>query len=113
LNDLVSRLFRERPSLAASPNGWRLARWARLVPRIGALEPELERLGDEQLRKRSLSLRYRAKSGEPLSRLLVEGFALVREAGRRTIGMRHFDVQLIGGIARFHRSIVEMQTGAG
>ena len=113
MNDLVSRLFRERPSLAASPNGWRLARWARLVPRIGALEPELERLGDEQLRKRSLSLRYRAKSGEPLSRLLVEGFALVREAGRRTIGMRHFDVQLLGGIAMFHRSIVEMQTGEG
>ena len=48
-----------------------------------------------------------------MSRLLVEAFALVREAGRRTIGMRHFDVQLLGGIAMFHRSIVEMQTGEG
>ena len=70
-------------------------------------------LTDHQLRKRSLSLRYRAKSGEPLSRLLVEGYALVREAGRRTINMRHFDVQLLGGIAMFHKSIVEMQTGEG
>ncbi len=73
----------------------------------------MQQLGDQQLRKRSLSLRYRAKSGEPLNRLLVEAYALVREAGRRTINMRHFDVQLLGGIAMFHRSIVEMQTGEG
>jgi len=77
------------------------------------LEPELMELNDAQLRKRSLSLRYRAKSGEPLSRLLVEAYALVREAGRRTIAMRHFDVQLLGGIAMFHRAIAEMQTGEG
>jgi len=95
------------------PNGVRLKRWAALVPRIGALEPELQELTDYELRKRSLSLRYRAKSGEPLARLLVEGYALVREAGRRTIDMRHFDVQLLGGIAMFHGSIVEMQTGEG
>ena len=99
--------------LAGGLNGWRLARWAALLPRIAALEPELQALGDEQLRKRSLSLRYRAKSGEPLARLLVEGYALVREAARRTLNMRHFDVQLLGGIAMFHRSIVEMQTGEG
>lgn len=99
--------------LAGGINGWRLARWAALVPKITALEPELQKLSDEQLRKRSLSLRYRAKSGEPLTRLLVEGYGLVREAGRRTINMRHFDVQLLGGIAMFHRSIVEMQTGEG
>jgi preprotein translocase subunit SecA len=71
------------------------------------------KLSDQQLRKSSLSLRYRAKSGEPLGRLLVEAFALVREAGRRTINMRHFDVQLLGGIAMFHHSIAEMQTGEG
>ena len=53
------------------------------------------------------------RSGEPLARLLVEGYALVREAARRTINMRHFDVQILGGIAMFHRSIVEMQTGEG
>ena len=83
------------------------------MPKIGALEPGLQELTDYELRKRSLSLRYRAKSGEPLARLLVEGYALVREAGRRTIDMRHFDVQLLGGIAMFHGSIVEMQTGEG
>jgi preprotein translocase subunit SecA len=100
-------------SLLSGPNRFRLTRWAGLVPKIGDLEPELQELGDEQLRKRSLSLRYRAKSGEPLSRLLVEGFALVRESARRKLNMRHFDVQLLGGIAIFNRSIVEMQTGEG
>jgi preprotein translocase subunit SecA len=99
--------------VAGSANRWRLARWAALLPRIAALEPELQQLGDYELRKRSLSLKYRARSGEPLSRLLVEGYALVREAARRTIDMRHFDVQLLGGIAMFYRSIVEMQTGEG
>ena len=68
---------------------------------------------DHDLRKRSLALRYRARSGEPLVRLLPEAYALVREAGRRMLGMRHFDVQILGGIAMFHRSIVEMQTGEG
>lgn len=95
------------------PNQWRLARWASLLPKIEALEPELQQLNDQQLRKRSLSLRYRAKSGEPLRRLMVEAYALVREAGRRTLNMRHFDVQLLGGIALCNRSIVEMQTGEG
>jgi len=95
------------------PNGVRLMRWAGLVGRIGELEPEITALDDHQLRKRSLGLRYRARSGEPLSRLLVEAYALVREAARRTLDMRHFDVQLLGGTAMFHRSIVEMQTGEG
>jgi preprotein translocase subunit SecA len=99
--------------LAKGINGWRLARWASLLPKIADLEPELQKLSDEQVRKRSLSLQYRAKSGEPLARLLVEGYALVREAARRTLNMRHFDVQILGGIAIFHRSIVEMQTGEG
>ena len=105
-----------RSQLAAfdgSLNRWRLMRWTSLLPKIARLEPELQGLGDQQLRKRSLSLRYRARSGEPLARLLVEGYALVREAARRTVNLRHFDVQLLGGIAMFHRSIVEMQTGEG
>jgi preprotein translocase subunit SecA len=105
-----------RSQLAAfdgSLNRWRLTRWTSLLPKIARLEPELQKLGSEQLRKRSLSLRYRARSGEPLTRLMVEGYALVREAARRTVNMRHFDVQLLGGIAMFHRSIVEMQTGEG
>lgn len=110
----IPRQFQSRWSAAmGGPNGIRLARWSALIPRIAALEPELMQLSDHQLRKRSLSVQYRAKSGEPLSRLLVEGYALVREAARRTINMRHFDVQILGGIAMFHGSIVEMQTGEG
>ncbi|MBU4273790.1 MAG: preprotein translocase subunit SecA [Planctomycetes bacterium] len=100
-------------NFAGGVNRLRLTRWAALLPKIAALEPDLQSLEEEQLRKRSLSLRYRAKSGEPLAGLLVEGYSLVREAARRTIDMRHFDVQMLGGIAMFHRSIVEMQTGEG
>ena len=113
MSSLIDFIGSPLTTLSASANGWRMANWAKLVPKIGALEPELLKLKDEQLRKRSLSLRYRAKSGEPLAKLLVEAYALVREAGRRTINMRHFDVQLLGGIAMFHRSIAEMQTGEG
>lgn len=91
----------------------RLARWAGYVPLIAAREEPLKALSDYDLRKESLSLRYRARSGETLDRLLVEGFALVREAARRTINMRHFDVQLLGGAAAHHGSVIEMQTGEG
>ncbi len=113
MNEFSNFIRSQLAGLDGSLNGWRLMRWGALLPKIAALEPQLQALGDEQLRKRSLSLQYRAKSGEPLARLLVEGYALVREAGRRTINMRHFDVQVLGGIAMFHRSIVEMQTGEG
>ncbi len=113
LSSISKRLQSQIWATVRMPGGWRLPRWASLLPKIAALEPQLQELTDYQLRKQSLSLRYRAKSGEPLSRLLVEGYALVREAGRRTLGMRHFDVQLLGGIAIFNRSIVEMQTGEG
>ncbi|MCD4726106.1 MAG: preprotein translocase subunit SecA, partial [Pirellulales bacterium] len=108
-SSLQSRLT----NFAGGVNRLRLTRWAALLSKIAALEPELQALEEEQLRKRSLSLRYRAKSGEPLAGLLVEGYALVREAARRTLNMRHFDVQMLGGIAMFRRSIVEMQTGEG
>ncbi|MBN2474089.1 MAG: preprotein translocase subunit SecA [Pirellulales bacterium] len=113
LSDIPAGFQSRLAAISGGPNRVRLAHWAQLLPKIAALEPGLKELDDYQLRKRSLALQYRAKSGEPLSRLLVEGFALVREAGRRTINMRHFDVQLLGGIAMFHRSIVEMQTGEG
>src|SRR3954465_6153580 len=93
--------------------GSRISRWARLVPQIAALEEPLMQQSDFDLKKASLSLRYRARSGEPLDRLLVEAFALVREAGRRRLNIRHFDVQLLGGAAVHHNSIVEMQTGEG
>lgn len=91
----------------------RLSNWQGLLPKIADLEASFQRLTDQELRKQSLSLRYRAKSQEPLDRLMPEAYALVREAGRRTINMRHFDVQILGGIAMHHRSIVEMQTGEG
>src|SRR5215213_9728083 len=91
----------------------RISQWARYVPQIAALEEPLKLQSDFDLKKASLSLRYRARSGEPLERLLVEAFALVREAGRRRLNMRHFDVQLLGGAAVHHNSIVEMQTGEG
>jgi preprotein translocase subunit SecA len=89
------------------------SQWARYVPQIAALEEPLKQQSDFDLKKASLSLRYRARSGEPLERLLVEAFALVRESGRRRLNMRHFDVQLLGGAAVHHNSIVEMQTGEG
>ncbi len=113
MSELPDGLKSRLSAITGGPNQWRLAHWAQLVPKIGELGPRLEQLDDHQLRKESLSLRYRARSGEPLKRLLPEAFALVREAGRRTLGMRHFDVQLLGGIAMFHQSIVEMQTGEG
>src|SRR6476620_11739628 len=90
-----------------------IGQWARYAPQIAALEEPLKLQSDFDLKKASLSLRYRARSGEPLERLLVEAFALVREAGRRKLNMRHFDVQLLGGAAVHHNSIVEMQTGEG
>jgi preprotein translocase subunit SecA len=93
--------------------GDHLARCASYVPLVNALGPELEKLSDYDLRKTSLGLRYRVRSGELLDRLLVEAFALVREAGRRKLNMRHFDVQILGGAAVHHNSIIEMQTGEG
>jgi preprotein translocase subunit SecA len=95
------------------PTRMRLAHWSQLIPVIEAFEPEFMGLSDSELRKRSLSLKYRARSREPLAKILPEAFALVREAGRRTLGMRHFDVQMLGGIAMHNRSIAEMQTGEG
>lgn len=100
-------------ALMGGPIQRRLAQWGKVLPQIAAFEPTLQNEGDKELRKRSLSLKYRAKSGEKLEALLPEGYALVREASRRTIGLRHFDVQMIGGIALFHGCIAEMETGEG
>ncbi len=91
----------------------RIARWGTLLPKVASFEEELKQLGTYDLRKRSLSLRYRIRSKEPADRVMPEAYALVREAGRRTLNMRHFDVQVLGGIAMYHRSIAEMQTGEG
>ena len=106
----ISRLFNSYMPLTVTGQ---LARWSYVLEQVNALEPRYQKLSDSELRKEGLSMRYRARSGEPLSSLLVEAYALVREAGRRTINMRHFDVQILGGVALFHHSIVEMQTGEG
>src|SRR5262245_23191277 len=108
-----SEHFKNLRYLTSGQVGGRLAEWQTLVPRIAALEDGLKAQNDYDLKKMSLSLRYRARSGEPLDSLLIEAFALVREAGRRTLNMRHFDVQLLGGAAVHYSSIVEMQTGEG
>jgi preprotein translocase subunit SecA len=84
-----------------------------LVPDIGALEPELERLDDEALRAKTVEFRSRLERGEDLDDLLVEAFAVTREAARRVIGQRHFDVQLMGGAALHFGWIAEMKTGEG
>ena len=83
------------------------------VARINAIEPEMELLEDHELREEADELRERARNGESLDDLLYEAFALCREAGRRTLGMRHFDVQLIGGMVLHDGSIAEMKTGEG
>jgi preprotein translocase subunit SecA len=83
------------------------------VARINDFEPELELESDEELRQRYEALRERYLNGEPLDELLYESFALTREAGRRTLGQRHFDVQLIGGMVLHDGSIAEMKTGEG
>ena len=80
---------------------------------INALEPQLEALGDEELRARTPWLRERLAGGEPLDDLLVDAFATVREAAKRTLGQRHFDVQLLGGIVLHRGMIAEMKTGEG
>jgi preprotein translocase subunit SecA len=90
----------------------RLARYERRVAAIGKLEPELKLLSDDTLRERAAALRERARR-EKLENLLVEAFAVGREASRRTLGMRHFDVQLMGGMALHEGLIVEMKTGEG
>ncbi len=83
------------------------------VALIGAFEPELEHETDEELLERMDELRTRAADGESLDDLLPECFAIVRETGKRRMGMRHFDVQLIGGMALHDGQIAEMKTGEG
>ncbi|MDQ6750359.1 MAG: preprotein translocase subunit SecA [Actinomycetota bacterium] len=87
--------------------------YAQRVERINAFEPEMELLSDEELRAEADGLRRRARDGESLEDLLYESFALTREASKRTLGLRHFDVQLIGGMVLHDGMIAEMKTGEG
>jgi preprotein translocase subunit SecA len=84
-----------------------------LVPEVNALEPEVEKLSDDALRARTTDFRTRLHNGEPVDDLLIEAFATVREAARRTIGQRHYDVQLMGAAALHFGWIAEMKTGEG
>jgi preprotein translocase subunit SecA len=84
-----------------------------LVAEITALEPTIQKLTDEQLREKTVEFRKRVADGASLDDLLIEVFAVVREAGKRVLNMRHFDVQLIGGMVLHRGTIAEMKTGEG
>ena len=96
-----------------SKNERELKRMNKVVLRINALEPDMQKLSDEQLKAKTTEFRERFQKGETLDQLLPEAFATVREAGRRVLGMRHFDVQLIGGMTLHEGRIAEMRTGEG
>ncbi len=93
--------------------GARFSRFALVAEKVNAMEETLQAESDAQLRERSRQLQLRGRQGDPLSSLMVEAFALVREAAKRTINQRHFDVQVVGGLAIHNRSIAEMETGEG
>ena len=84
-----------------------------LVPKINALESGLQGLSDDQLRGQNRAVPERLARGETLDDLLPEAFAVVREVARRRLGQRHYDVQLIGGVALHQGKIAEMKTGEG
>ena len=96
-----------------SRNDRLLKTYRRTVESINALEPRFEKLSDAELRARTDEFRQRCAAGATLDDLLPEAFAVVREASKRTLKMRHFDVQLIGGIALHQGKIAEMRTGEG
>src|SRR5437868_5704443 len=93
--------------------GRKLKRLEELARLVNTYEPEIEELSDEELRRMTTEFRTRIENGESLDDLLPEGFAVAREAARRTIGQRHFDVQVMGGAALHQGNIAEMKTGEG
>ncbi|MCB1895139.1 MAG: preprotein translocase subunit SecA [Zoogloeaceae bacterium] len=96
-----------------SRNDRLVRKYAQTVKRINALEPEFEKLSDDELRAKTDEFKQRVAGGESLDALLPEAFAVVREAGKRVHGMRHFDVQMIGGMVLHDGKIAEMRTGEG
>ena len=100
-------------SIFGSRNERLLKQYRRVVTQINALEPGLEALSDEQLRAKTDEFRERHAKGETLDALLPEAFAVVREGSKRTLKMRHFDVQLLGGMTLHNGKIAEMRTGEG
>ncbi|MEJ2645842.1 MAG: preprotein translocase subunit SecA [Gammaproteobacteria bacterium] len=106
VNQLLRKVFGSR-------NERLVKRMFRVVQRINELEASLESLSDEQLQAQTEAFRKRLGDGESLDDLLPEAFATVREAGKRVLGMRHFDVQLVGGMVLHDGKIAEMRTGEG
>ncbi|UZE95551.1 preprotein translocase subunit SecA [Alkalimarinus alittae] len=105
-SSLVKKVF-------GSKNSRELKRMGKIVPLINAMEEELAKLDDEALKGQTEKLKGRLASGESLDQILPEAFAVVREAGKRAMGMRHFDTQMIGGITLHEGRIAEMRTGEG
>ena len=99
--------------LGGDPNKKELDRMAVTAEEINGLEGDFEKLSDEELKSKTAEFRQRLEEGEPLDDLLPEAFAAVREASKRTIGLRHYDVQMIGGITLHRGRIAEMRTGEG
>jgi preprotein translocase subunit SecA len=104
--DLVTKALR-------TGEGRKFKAYQKRAEAINRFEPEMEALADDELREEADALRERARNGESLDDLLSEAFALTREAARRTIGQRHYDVQLIGGMVLHDGAIAEMRTGEG
>ena len=106
ISGLLKKVFGSR-------NDRLIKQYSQTVKRINAFEPQIQALSDEQLRAKTDEFRQRHVNGESLDDLLPEAFAVVREAGKRELGMRHFDVQLIGGMVLHYGKIAEMRTGEG
>jgi preprotein translocase subunit SecA len=100
-------------AIFGSANDRQVKKYLPRVQAINALEPELAKLTDDELRARTVEFRAQFAAGTSLDDLMVPAFATVREASKRVLGMRHFDVQLIGGMVLNNRSIAEMRTGEG
>ena len=94
-------------------NSRELKRMGKVVKQINALADDMKALDDTQLAAKTDAFKRRLAEGEALDTILPEAFAVVREAGERTLGLRHFDVQLIGGLALHEGKIAEMRTGEG
>ena len=113
LHNPTPMLPRLLTQIFGSRNERLLKQYRRVVLQVNALEPQFERLTDAELQAKTDEFRQRHAKGETLDALLPEAFAVVREAGKRTLKMRHFDVQLIGGMALHNGKIAEMRTGEG
>ncbi|MCK5004777.1 MAG: preprotein translocase subunit SecA, partial [Candidatus Aminicenantes bacterium] len=106
INYLLKKIF-------GTSNERELKKLAPIIEEINKLEPEISSLSDEQLKGYTDKFRERLNSGETLEDILPDVFAIVREAGKRALNMRHFDVQLLGGIILHRGMIAEMKTGEG